>query len=127
MDLNNTSRVRIGKLAKRITGSKYVFADRCCCCQRAAQRELGLLDKEGKVWVSGWEKRYHQWIPIYSPGNKPDVPKPPRITGAERQRTLRAKSPELREEQNEAKRQARLVKPLAGKSDWETLVWQMTK
>jgi len=127
MDLNNTSRVRIGKLAKRITGSKYVFAERGCCCQRAAQKELALLHAAGKVWVSGWEKRYYQWIPTYSPGSKLDVPKPPRITGAERMRTLRAKNPELREKQNEAKRLARMVKPLAGKSDWETMMWQVTR
>lgn len=127
MDLEHTARVRLTELAATLRGTKYDYAEAGHCCQRAAQRELALLHKAGKVWVSGWEKRYYQWIPIYSPGSKPDVPKPPRLTGAERMRTLRAKSPELREKQNEAKRQARLVKPLAGKSDWETLVWQMTK
>lgn len=127
MDLSHTARVRLTELATTLRGTKYDYAELGCCCQRAAQRELALLHKAGKVWVSGWEKRYYQWIPVYSPGNKPDVPKPPRLTGAERMRALRAKNPELRAREAAAKCNARTVKATVGKSVWETMLCQMGK
>ena len=127
MDLENTARVRLTKLAATLTGTKYDYAELGCCCQRAAQRELALLHQQGKVWVSGWAKRYYQWIPTYSPGNRKDVPKPAPITGAERMRRNRAKSPELRAKEREAKRNKRTVKATVGKTMWETMLFQVDK
>lgn len=127
MDLSHTARVRLTELATTLRGTKYDYAEAGHCCQRAAQRELALLHKAGKVWVSGWEKRYYQWIPIYSPGHRKDVPKPPPVPGAERQRRNRAKSPELRAREAAAKRNARTVKATVGKTMWETMLMQVHK
>ena len=127
MDLENTARTRLTKLAETLTGTKYDYAEKGCCCQRAAQRELALLHQQGKVWVSGWEKRYYQWIPVYSPGKRKDVPKPAPLTSAERMRAYRKADPELRVRQNEAKRNARTVKATVGKTMWETMMHQLDK
>lgn len=127
MDTTHTARVRLTALATALTGTKYDFAESGHCCQRAAQRELALLHEQGKVWVSGWAKRYYQWIPIYSPGNRKDVPKPPPVTGAERMRRNRAKDPELVERERAARRAKRAWRPAVGTTLWETMVYQLNK
>lgn len=127
MDLSHTARVRLTELATTLRGTKYDYAEAGHCCQRAAQRELALLHKAGKVWVSGWEKRYYQWIPIYSPGHRKDVPKPPPVPGAERQRRYRAKTPEQQEQARIARRDKRASLAVVGKNVWETSLLQLSK
>ena len=127
MDTLHTARVRLTALAESLVGTKYDYAKAGICCQRAAQRELAILHQQRKVWVSGWAKNYHQWIPIYSPGARRDVPKPPRVTGAERQRRYRAKTPEQQEQARAAKRDKRASLAVVGKNVWETSLLQLSK
>ena len=127
MDTEHTARVRLAALAKALTGTKYDFAESGHCCQRAAQRELARLHEQGQVHVSGWAKRYHQWIPIYSPGKGRDVPKPPPVPGAERMRRNRAKDPELRDRERAARKAKREWRAAVGNSVWETMMIQLNK
>jgi len=65
-------------------GTKYDYAKAHGYAQRTAQKRLTAMHKQGEVWVSGWAKQLHQWVPIYSTGSGTDVPKPAPVPGAER-------------------------------------------
>ena len=60
-------------------GTKYDYAKAHGQAQRTAQKRLTAMHKRGEVWVSGWAKHLHQWVPVYSTGSGTDVPKPAHI------------------------------------------------
>ena len=101
-------------------GTKYDYAKAHGQAQRTAQKRLTAMHKRGEVWVSGWAKQLHQWVPIYSLGSGTDVPKPAPVSGAERSRRYRAKPPGQR-----VVRAAPVVK--AGRSVWETMMNQINQ
>lgn len=101
-------------------GTKYDYAKAHGYAQRTAQKRLTAMHKRGEVWVSGWAKQLHQWVPIYSTGGGADVPKPDPVPGAERTRRYRAKPPGQR-----VVRAAPVAK--AGRNVWETMMYQLGK
>lgn len=44
-------------------------------------RELWSLDL---VYICDWDRQYHQWVPVYKWGNRPDAEKPEAYTAAQK-------------------------------------------
>jgi DNA-binding IclR family transcriptional regulator len=50
---------------------------------RTAQRHLKELYVLDLVYICGWDKEYHQTVPVYKWGNKDDEPRPTALTKAQ--------------------------------------------
>lgn len=63
---------------------------------RTAQRHLKELYMLDLMYICGWDKEYHQTVPVYKWGNKEDAPRPTALTKVQiaaryRERKKRAK------------------------------------
>lgn len=81
------------------------------CTQRSAQEMLANMRKKGLIYRSGWRRQPDGIAALFRAGIGVDAPKPPRATGAERVRRMRAKETQEDKEFRQAREKARSIKP----------------
>lgn len=81
------------------------------CTQRSAQELLANMRKKGLIYRSGWRRQPDGIAALFRAGIGVDAPKPPRATGAERVRRMRAKETQEDKEFRQAREKAKSIKP----------------
>lgn len=81
------------------------------CTQRSAQEMLANMRKKGLIYRSGWRRQPDGIAALFRAGIGVDAPKPPRATGAERVRRMRAKETQEDKEFRQAREKAKSIKP----------------
>jgi len=81
------------------------------CTQRSAQELLASMRRRGLVYRSGWRRQPDGIAALFRAGIGVDAPKPPRATGAERVRKMRAKETQEDKEFRQARDRAKSIKP----------------
>jgi hypothetical protein len=81
------------------------------CTQRSAQELLAKMRRKGLIYRSGWRRQPDGIAALFRAGIGVDAPKPPKVTGAERVRKLRAKETQEDKEFRQAREKAKSIKP----------------
>ena len=106
--------VREGRILDILRRKEMSTSELCVlvhCTQRSAQELLAKMKRKGMVHRSGWRRQKDGIAALFKAGIGVDAPKPPRATGAERVRRMRAKETQEDKEFRQAREKAKSIKP----------------